>query len=94
MTRRFASNHLVICYGVLKEGTIPTAWKHFCCTMLNVNPLEKGTTLTALFPTHKPSTQGSPRYRLTTLGYQKYNAYSVEKCVLTYYLWHNLLEYH
>ena len=78
MTRRFASNHLVICYGVLKEGTIPTAWKHFCCTMLNVNPLEKGTTLTALFPTPHAHPQGSLHYRLTTLGYKRYNAYSVD----------------
>ena len=46
----------------------------------------KGTTLTALFPTHNPSTQGSLHYRLATLGYQKYNAYSVEKGVLIYYL--------
>ena len=56
--------------------------------------IKKSATLTALFPTHKPSTQGSLHYRLATLGYQKYNAYSVEKCVLIYYLWHNLLEYH
>ena len=39
-------------------------------------------------------TQGSLRYRLTTLGYQKYNAYSVGKCVLIYYLRHDSLEYH
>ena len=63
MTRRFASNHLVICYGVLKETITPTAWKHFCCTMLNVNPLEKGTTLTALFPTPHAHSQGSLHYR-------------------------------
>ena len=48
----------------------------------------------ALFSTHYTLTQGSLHYRLATLVYQKYNAYSVEKCVLTYYLWHNLLEYH
>ena len=48
----------------------------------------------ALFPTQHTLTQGSLHYRLATLGYQKYNAYSVEKCVLIYYLWHNLLEYH
>ncbi|WP_314107871.1 hypothetical protein [Segatella salivae] len=54
----------------------------------------KGTTPTALFPTQHTLTQGSLHYRLATLGYQKYNAYSVEKCVLIYYLWHNLLEYH
>ena len=77
MTRRFASNHFVICYGVLKETITPTAWIHFCCTMLNVNSLEKGTTLTALFPTPHAHSQGSLHYRLTTLGYQKYNAYSV-----------------
>ena len=46
-----------------------------------------------MFPTHKPSTQGSPRYRLTTLGYQKYNTYSVEKCGLISYLWHDLFRY-
>ena len=68
MTRRFASNHFVICYGVLKEGTTPTAWKHFCCTMFNVNPLEKGTTLTALFHASHTLLQGSLRYRLATLG--------------------------
>ena len=59
-----------------------------------VDYAEKVQHLQRCSPTHKPSTQGSPRYRLTTLGYQKYNAYSVEKCVLIYYLWHNLLEYH
>ena len=48
----------------------------------------------ALFPTNYTLTQGSLRYRLTTLGYQKYNAYSVAKCVLIYYLWHDSLEYH
>ena len=47
----------------------------------------------ALFPTHHTLTQGSLRYRLTTLGYQKYNTYSVAKCVLIYYLWPNSLEY-
>ena len=78
MTRRFASNHFVICYGVLKETITPTAWIHFCCTMLNVNSLEKGTTLTALFPTPHAHSQGSLHYRLTTLGYKRYNAYSVD----------------
>ena len=78
MTRRFASNHFVICYGVLKETITPTAWKHFCCTMFNVNPLEKGTTLTALFHAHHTLTQGSLHYRLATLGYQRRNTYGVE----------------
>ena len=54
----------------------------------------KSTTLTALFPIHNTSTQGSLHYRLATLGYQKYNAYSVEKYVLIYYLWHDSLKYH
>ena len=48
----------------------------------------------ALFPTKYTLTQGSPHYRLATLGYQTYNAYSVAKCVLIYYLWHDSLEYH
>ncbi|MBF1566773.1 MAG: hypothetical protein HXO16_06870 [Prevotella salivae] len=78
MTRRFASNLFVICYGVLKETITPMAWIHFCSTMLNVNLLEKGTTLTALFPTQHVHSQGSLHYRLTTLGYQRYNAYSVD----------------
>ena len=86
MTRRFASNHLVICYGVLKEGTTPTAWKHFCCTMFNVNPLEKGTTLTALFHAIYTLPQGSLHYRLATLGYQRRNTYGVETFMLIYYL--------
>ena len=30
--------------------------------------------------------QGSLHYRLTTLGYQRYNAYSVEKFTLIHYL--------
>ena len=47
----------------------------------------------ALFPTHHTLTQGSLNYRLATLGYQKYNAYSVEKCVLIYYLWHDSMVY-
>ena len=78
MTRRFASNHFVICYGVLKETITSMAWKHFCSTMFNVNLLEKGTTLTALFPTQHAHPQGSLHYRLTTLGYKRYNAYSVD----------------
>ena len=36
----------------------------------------------ALVPTNHTLTQGSLRYRLATLGYQRYNAYSVEKVVL------------
>ena len=32
----------------------------------------------ALFPTQPTLTQGSLHYRLATLGYQKYNAFSVE----------------
>ena len=47
----------------------------------------------ALFPTNHTLTQGSLHYRLATLGYQKYNAYSVEKCVLIYYLWHDSMVY-
>ena len=78
MTRCFAPNHFVICYGALKETITPMAWKHFCSTMLNVNLLGKGTTLTALFPTQHAHPQGSLHYRLTTLGYKRYNAYSVD----------------
>ena len=84
MTRRFASNHFVICYGVLKETITSTAWKHFCCTMFNVNLLKKGTTLTALFPTQHAHPQGSLHYRLTTLGYKRYNAYSVDSHIPLY----------
>ena len=47
----------------------------------------------ALFHAHYTSTQSSLHYRLATLGYQKYNAYSVEKCVLIYYLWHDSMVY-
>ena len=36
----------------------------------------------ALFHAHHTLTQGSLHYRLATLGYQRYNAYSVEKVVL------------
>ena len=32
----------------------------------------------ALFPTNHTQTQGSLHYRLVTLGYQRYNAFSVE----------------
>ena len=42
----------------------------------------KGTTPTALFPTNHTLTQGSLHYRLATLGYQTYNAYSVGIVVL------------
>ena len=40
----------------------------------------------ALFHANNILTQGSLHYRLATLGYQRYNAYSVEKCLLIYYL--------
>ena len=40
----------------------------------------------ALFHAQHMPTQGSLRYRLPTLGYQRYNAYSVAKNVLIYYL--------
>ena len=40
----------------------------------------------ALFHAQHTLTQGSLRYRLPTLGYQRYNAYSVAKYVLIYYL--------
>ena len=36
----------------------------------------------ALFPTNHMPTQGSLRYRLATLGYQKRNTYGVETCIL------------
>ena len=39
----------------------------------------------ALFPTNNTLTQGSPRYRLTILGYQKRNTYGVETCILLYH---------
>jgi len=48
----------------------------------------------ALFHAQHTLTQGSRHYRLATLGYQKYNAYSVEKCVMIYYSWRVSLEYH
>ena len=56
--------------------------------------IKKTATPMALFPTQHTLTQGSLHYRLATLGYQKYNAYSVGKYVLIYYLWHDSLEYH
>ncbi|WP_261794256.1 hypothetical protein [Segatella salivae] len=37
----------------------------------------RGTTPTALTPPRTLTTQGSLRYRSATLGYQRYNAYSV-----------------
>ena len=47
-------------------------------TCINGRLRRKGTTLTALFPTHHTLTQGSLHYRLATLGYQKRNTYGVE----------------
>ena len=38
----------------------------------------------ALFPTQHTLTQGSLRYRLPTLGYQKRNTYGVEICIFRY----------
>ena len=38
----------------------------------------------ALFHAQHTLTQGSLHYRLATLGYQTYNAFSVEKVVLLY----------
>ena len=38
----------------------------------------------ALFHAQHTLTQGSLHYRLATLGYQRYNAYSVAKVVLLY----------
>ena len=64
--------------GMIWKYITPMAWIHFCCTMLNVNSLKKGTTLTVLFPTQHAHTQGSLHYRLTTLGCKRYNAYSVD----------------
>ncbi|MBW4907118.1 hypothetical protein KZY66_07430 [Prevotella salivae] len=60
--------------------------RHAYGDRINGGLRRKGTTLTALFPTHHTLTQGSLHYRLATLGYQTYNAYSVEKCVLIYSL--------
>ena len=40
----------------------------------------------ALFHAQHTLTQGSLHYRLTSLGYQKYNAYNVEKFTLIHYL--------
>ncbi|WP_455531209.1 hypothetical protein [Segatella salivae] len=34
--------------------------------------------LMALFPTHHTLTQGSPHYRLATLGYRNHSTYGVE----------------
>ncbi len=43
----------------------------------------------ALFHAQHTLPQGSLHYRLATLGYQRYNAYSVDKYVLIYYSWHD-----
>ena len=59
-------------------------WLMFMHTCINGRLRQKGTTLTALFHAHHTLTQGSLHYRLATLGYQRYNAYSVEKAVLLY----------
>ncbi|WP_196809745.1 hypothetical protein [Segatella salivae] len=47
-------------------------------TCINGRLRQKGTTLTALFPTNHTQTQGSLRYRLPTLGYQRRNTDGVE----------------
>ena len=39
----------------------------------------------ALFHAQHTLTQGSLRYRLATLGYQKHNTYGVEKFILIHY---------
>jgi len=44
--------------------------------------IKKSATPMALFHANNISTQGSPRYRLTTLGYQKRNTYGVEIFIL------------
>ena len=62
-------------------------------TWINGGLYRKGTTLTALFHANHTLTQGSLHYRLATLGFQKYNAYSVEKGVLIYYLRRELFRY-
>ena len=46
--------------------------------------IKKSSTPTALPHANYTLTQGSLHYRLATLGYQRYNAYSVEKAVLLY----------
>ena len=61
-------------------------WITFSCIWIYGVLRRKSTTLTALFRINHTLTQGSLHYRLTTLGYQTYNAYSVAKCVLIYYL--------
>ena len=62
-------------------------------TWINGGLRRKSTTLTALFHTNHTLPQGSLHYRLTTLGYQRYNAYSVAKCVLIYYLQRDVFGY-
>ena len=42
----------------------------------------KDATPTALVHANRMLTQGSLRYRLPTLGYQKHNTYGVETCIL------------
>ena len=86
MTRRFASNHFVICYGVLKETITPMAWKHFCCTMLNVNPLEKGTTLTALIHTFHDTINFIQQLDLMVHDMEIYNPYGVDSYIPQYNL--------
>ena len=63
-------------------------------TWINGGLRRKGTTPTALFHANHTLTQGSLHYRLATLGYQRYNAYSVDKYVFIYYSWHDSLGYH
>ena len=87
MTRLFASNHLVICYGVLKETITPMAWKHFCSTMFNVNPLEKGTTLTALIHTFHDIINFIQQLDLMVHDMEIHNPYGVD----SYISQHNLL---
>ncbi|MBF1534023.1 MAG: hypothetical protein HXN98_09795 [Prevotella salivae] len=43
---------------------------------------EETATPMALFHANHTLTQGSLRYRLATLGYQRYNAYSVDSYIL------------
>ena len=61
-------------------------WITFSCIWIYGVLRRKSTTLTALFRINHTLTQGCLHYRLATLGYQTYNAYSVAKCVLIYYL--------
>ncbi|MBF1544311.1 MAG: hypothetical protein HXO06_03840, partial [Prevotella salivae] len=57
--------------------TTPTALLNTGVVLLHSNIVITRTTPSALHPPHTLTTQGSPRYRSATLGYQKYNAYSV-----------------